>query len=63
MQFIFSKNGVLTIEIGKGTYNREGYIYLSQDFFRLKGTYKKRTFWILKKGTYNRRVFLIENRE
>ena len=45
MQFNFSKNGVfMYIENRKGTYNREGYIYLSQDFLRLKGTYNRELF-------------------
>ena len=54
MQFIFSKSGVLIIENGKGTYNREGYIYLSQDFLRLKGTYNRELF------DFCKRVLIIE---
>ena len=41
MQFNFSKNGTHVIENGKGTYDREGYIYLPQDLLILKGSYNR----------------------
>ena len=42
------------VEDRKGTYNREGYVYLSQLFFRLKGTFNRELF------TNQKRVRIIE---
>ena len=46
MHFNLSKRGIYSKELLsiKGTYNSEGYLYLSEDFLRLKGTCNRELF-------------------